>query len=144
MPHTTVDFFSTTNNNSNSSMMETCDGYTINDAIQSTIPGATGTNATMMTPNFLGAFNSHSGISHSAGSSATCNGFNGMLAHPNVSGMRSAGGSAGNSVRSSNNSTILKKSRSLEDVRVENLDGSQPSHEMEFVSSRIQKLKVHE
>lgn len=39
---------------------------------------------------------------------------------------------------------ILKKSKSLEDIRSENLDGSQPSHEMEFVSSRIQKLKVQE
>ncbi|GAB0087744.1 uncharacterized protein DMENIID0001_020880 [Sergentomyia squamirostris] len=38
----------------------------------------------------------------------------------------------------------LKKARSLEDVRVENLAGSQLSHEMEFVSSRIQKLKVKE
>ena len=38
----------------------------------------------------------------------------------------------------------LIKSKSLEDVRTENLDGSQPSHEMEFVSSRIQKLKVQE
>ncbi|XP_059623027.1 uncharacterized protein LOC132266190 [Phlebotomus argentipes] len=38
----------------------------------------------------------------------------------------------------------LKKARSLEDVRVENLAGSQLSHEMEFVSSRIQKLKVQE
>lgn len=38
----------------------------------------------------------------------------------------------------------IKKSRSLEDVRVENLAGSQLSHEMEFVSSRIQKLKVQE
>lgn len=38
----------------------------------------------------------------------------------------------------------LKKSKSLENVRVENIDGSQPSHEMEFVSSRIQKLKVQE
>lgn len=38
----------------------------------------------------------------------------------------------------------LKKCKSLENVRVENIDGSQPSHEMEFVSSRIQKLKVQE
>lgn len=38
----------------------------------------------------------------------------------------------------------LKKSRSLENIRVENIDASQPSHEMEFVSSRIQKLKVME
>ena len=41
--------------------------------------------------------------------------------------------------------TPLKKSKSLEDVRAEtSLDGSQLSHEMEFVSSRIQKLKVQE
>lgn len=39
---------------------------------------------------------------------------------------------------------FLKKSKSLENLRTENLDGSQPSHEMEFVSSRIQKLKVDE
>lgn len=39
----------------------------------------------------------------------------------------------------------LKKSKSMEDVRAEvNVDGSQLSHEMEFVSSRIQKLKVQE
>lgn len=38
----------------------------------------------------------------------------------------------------------LKKCKSLESVRIENIDGSQPSHEMEFVSSRIQKLKVQE
>lgn len=38
----------------------------------------------------------------------------------------------------------LKKAKSLENIRVENLDGSTPSHEMEFVSSRIQKLKVQE
>lgn len=39
---------------------------------------------------------------------------------------------------------VLKKSRSMEDVRAEAVDGSQMSHEMEFVSSRIQKLKVQE
>lgn len=39
---------------------------------------------------------------------------------------------------------ILKKSHSLENIRVENIEASQPSHEMEFVSSRIQKLKVME
>lgn len=42
----------------------------------------------------------------------------------------------------------LKKSKSLEDIysagRGRNADGSQPSHEMEFVSSRIQKLKVQD
>lgn len=37
----------------------------------------------------------------------------------------------------------LKKSKSLEDVRAK-VDGSQPSHEMEFVSNRIQKLKVQD
>lgn len=49
--------------------------------------------------------------------------------------------------RITNKQTVLqhwKKSKSLEDVRAENIDGSQPSHEMEFVSSRIQKLKVQE
>lgn len=40
---------------------------------------------------------------------------------------------------------MKKKSKSMEDVRAEvNVDGSQLSHEMEFVSSRIQKLKVQE
>ncbi|XP_053668140.1 uncharacterized protein LOC128718542 [Anopheles marshallii] len=40
---------------------------------------------------------------------------------------------------------VLKKARSLENVRVDNsLEGSQHSHEMEFVSSRIQKLMVQE
>lgn len=40
----------------------------------------------------------------------------------------------------------LTKSKSLEDLvrAVKCVDGSQPSHEMEFVSSRIQKLKVQE
>ncbi|XP_055608377.1 uncharacterized protein LOC129755764 [Uranotaenia lowii] len=40
----------------------------------------------------------------------------------------------------------LVKSKSLEDLvrAVRAVDGSQPSHEMEFVSSRIQKLKVQE
>lgn len=36
---------------------------------------------------------------------------------------------------------LSKKSKSLEDVRAENIEGSLTSHEMEFVSSRIQKLK---
>jgi len=39
---------------------------------------------------------------------------------------------------------VVKKSKSLEDIRRENIDGSQPSHEMEFVSSYIQKLKVQD
>uniref|UniRef100_A0A4Y0BQ17 Uncharacterized protein n=1 Tax=Anopheles funestus TaxID=62324 RepID=A0A4Y0BQ17_ANOFN len=52
----------------------------------------------------------------------------------------------GNSaVRHRNPVVVLKKSRSLENVRVDNsLEGSQHSHEMEFVSSRIQKLMVQE
>lgn len=33
--------------------------------------------------------------------------------------------------------TQMKKSKSLESVRVENINGSQPSHEMEFVSTRF-------
>uniref|UniRef100_A0A182T792 Uncharacterized protein n=1 Tax=Anopheles maculatus TaxID=74869 RepID=A0A182T792_9DIPT len=56
-----------------------------------------------------------------------------------------APGSSGNAVRYKNPVVVLKKSRSLENVRVDNsLEGSQHSHEMEFVSSRIQKLKVQE
>ncbi|XP_053688222.1 uncharacterized protein LOC128737575 [Sabethes cyaneus] len=40
----------------------------------------------------------------------------------------------------------LVKSKSLENLAqaARSVDGSQPSHEMEFVSSRIQKLKVQE
>lgn len=40
----------------------------------------------------------------------------------------------------------IKKSKSLEDINkvTRIVDGSQPSHEMEFVSSRIQKLKVRD
>lgn len=40
----------------------------------------------------------------------------------------------------------LVKSKSLEDLAktVRTIDGSQPSHEMEFMSSRIQNLKVQE
>ncbi|XP_058464438.1 uncharacterized protein LOC131438439 [Malaya genurostris] len=40
----------------------------------------------------------------------------------------------------------LVKSKSLENLvrAIKSIDGSQPSHEMEFVSSRIQKLKVQE
>lgn len=38
----------------------------------------------------------------------------------------------------------LKKSKSLENVRIENDNASQPSHEMEFVSSRIQRLKMND
>lgn len=41
--------------------------------------------------------------------------------------------------------SLLKKSKSLEDItRAKVIDGSQPSHEMEFVSNRIQKLKVQD
>lgn len=41
---------------------------------------------------------------------------------------------------------IIKKSRSLEDLSKANksFDGSQSAHEMEFVSSRIQKLKFQD
>lgn len=40
----------------------------------------------------------------------------------------------------------LVKSKSLEDLvrAIKSIDGSLPSHEMEFMSSRIQKLKVQE
>lgn len=55
------------------------------------------------------------------------------------------GSSGSTNVRYKNPVVVLKKSRSLENVRVDNsVEGSQHSHEMEFVSSRIQKLKVQE
>lgn len=38
----------------------------------------------------------------------------------------------------------MKKTKSLENVRIENDNASQPSHEMEFVSSRIQRLKMND
>lgn len=38
----------------------------------------------------------------------------------------------------------LKKSKSLEDIRPEKLEPAQQSHEMEFVSNRIQKLRVQD
>lgn len=42
--------------------------------------------------------------------------------------------------------TTLVKSKSLENLvrAIKTIDGSQPSHEMEFMSSRIQNLKVQE
>lgn len=39
---------------------------------------------------------------------------------------------------------FLKKSKSLEDIRPDKLEPSQQSHEMEFVSNRIQKLRVQD
>lgn len=43
-----------------------------------------------------------------------------------------------------NNIPALKKSKSLEDIRVFNREKSQSSQEVEFVSNCIQKLKVQE
>lgn len=42
------------------------------------------------------------------------------------------------------NLNLLKKSKSLEDIRPDKLEPSQQSHEMEFVSNRIQKLRVQD
>lgn len=112
------------NSNSNASMMETCDTM---DA----------------TANNSASNSSNTSISGFSGISA----FNSLI-HNNVAVATSGGGAALNAPsRSMSKQTALqqwKKSKSLEDVRAENIDGSQPSHEMEFVSSRIQKLKVHE
>ncbi|XP_055694312.1 uncharacterized protein LOC129796424 [Lutzomyia longipalpis] len=63
---------------------------------------------------------------------------------PAMQTMEIAATTGGSSTRRLDSCRPLKKSKSLEDVRVENLAGSQLSHEMEFVSSRIQKLKVQE
>lgn len=91
--------------------------------------------------------------SASNSSNTSISGFSGIsafnsLIHNNAAVAASGGGGASNaSIRLMSKQTALqqwKKSKSLEDVRAENIDGSQPSHEMEFVSSRIQKLKVHE
>lgn len=114
------------NSNSNASMMETCDTM-----------DATANN------------------SASNSSNASISGFSGISAFNSLRNTAAASGSGAGtsatilnaSARLTNKQTVLqqwKKSKSLEDVRAENIDGSQPSHEMEFVSSRIQKLKVHE
>lgn len=54
--------------------------------------------------------------------------------------------SGNQSVSSHGKCNSLVKSKSVEDLvrAIKSIDGSQPSHEMEFVSSRIQKLKVQE
>lgn len=61
----------------------------------------------------------------------------------NTSFTNTYGGIAPSTVVKAMKSSSLKKSKSLEDIRAK-VDGSQPSHEMEFVSSRIQKLKVQD
>lgn len=117
------------NSNSNASMMETC------DTMDATVNNSASNSSNTSISGFSGisAFNSlhnnnnnNATTSSGSGTSAT------ILNAPN---------------RLTNKQTVLqqwKKSKSLEDVRAENIDGSQPSHEMEFVSSRIQKLKVQE
>lgn len=112
------------NSNSNASMMETC------DTMDATANNSASNSSNTSISGFSGisAFNSLHNNATASGGSATAT----IL---NASG------------RLTNKQTVLtqwKKSKSLEDVRAENIDGSQPSHEMEFVSSRIQKLKVQE
>lgn len=51
---------------------------------------------------------------------------------------------SGNNKTNSKKIKDLKKSKSLEDIRPEKLEPSQQSHEMEFVSNRIQKLRVQD
>lgn len=104
------------NSNSNS-MMETCDVYLNSDCI--------GPNAT-----------AHS-IYNSGFTTFNCNQ---ML--PNAHILNS--NQYFRPIKCASVTNQLKKSKSLESVRVENIDGSLTSHEMEFVSSRIQKLKVQE
>lgn len=109
------------NSNSNASMMETCDTM-----------DATG--------NISASNSSNTSINGFSATSA----FNSLHSNATTPGTATALNAPG---RITNKQTALqqwKKSKSLEDVRAENIDGSQPSHEMEFVSSRIQKLKVQE
>lgn len=100
--------------NSNTSMMDTCDGYGTMDSAASNSSSASivGPSNTIIQTNNRNAL-----LLVDAGTSKT-----------------------GKQIQVRE----LKKSKSLENIRGENIDGSQPSHEMEFVSSRIQKLKVQE
>lgn len=105
-------------NSSSTSMMETCDGYVITDTCN---------------PNNGQAYGFNNTFAGQIASGSNCN-YNQTQQLSNQQ--------AGRARHLSLNQ--IKKSKSLEDIRVENIDGSQPSHEMEFVSSRIQKLKVQE
>lgn len=133
MPDATADFFNNANNNSSCShMMETCDGYTPMDPMLSTTPSV------LVTPSTSGIAGLHNGVAMVTNGFCTAGGSNGPFnGHFNGNGCHVAPSTTARAI-------VMKKSRSLEDVRVENIDGSQPSHEMEFVSSRIQKLKVQE
>lgn len=114
------------NTNSNASMMETCD----------TMDGTANNNSASNSSNT--SISGFSGIS-------TFNGIHNAATTTSGSGIGTSATIL--SSRLANKQTTLqqwKKSKSFEDVRAENIDGSQPSHEMEFVSSRIQKLKVQE
>lgn len=70
---------------------------------------------------------------------------NGVMVVPTLRGIFTKNGS-----KLSDGPRALTKFKSLDDLfsastgRVRKADGSQPSHEMEFVSSRIQKLKVQD
>lgn len=100
-------------------MMETCDGYSPMDPMHTAaISSTSGHAGNSFTGAFGASYNGHSGLTIQAARQIP--------------------------TRTATAPVLIKKSRSLEDVRVENIDGSQPSHEMEFVSSRIQKLKVQE
>lgn len=116
-PCTSNNFLASINSNSNTSMMETCEGYVIMDAAANSTSNSSNTSVT---------------------------GFNGLNSFNN--GPINSAAQIFNANARTKCVTVqqLKKSKSLEDIRAENIDGSQPSHEMEFVSSRIQKLKVHE
>lgn len=108
------------------------------------------------TDNFLNAINSNNGASMmetcdgsvimDSASGSIGNTFGAFRVNSSVIGSISNNHLTSQFLRGKNSVLVgqLKKSKSLEDVRAENIDGSQPSHEMEFVSSRIQKLKVQE
>lgn len=129
------------NSNSNS-MMETCDAY---------LNSAAAASASAECSSAGGGGGSGSGTAGGGSSSSSHtfynNGFTTFNCNqvlPNTHFLNSNQYFRPIKCASLTNQNQLKKCKSLESVRVENIDGSQPSHEMEFVSSRIQKLKVQE
>lgn len=115
---TTASFCADSMNSNSNSMMETCDAYLNSDC--------------------SGASNAHNTYYNNGFTTFNCN-----QVLPNTHILNSNQYFRPIKCASLTNHQ-LKKCKSLESVRVENIDGSQPSHEMEFVSNRIQKLKVQE
>ncbi|XP_031630577.1 uncharacterized protein LOC116345401 isoform X2 [Contarinia nasturtii] len=112
-----TNFYSDSMNSNSNSMMETCDAYLSSDC---------------------GGSNSSHTVYNNGFTTFNCN-----QVLPNTHFLNS--NQYFRPIKCASLTNQLKKCKSLESVRVENIvDGSQPSHEMEFVSTRIQKLKVQE